>query len=287
MSRHPRNCPRFRPAGWPETRRRSGTCRRGARRPSARPGGRGPDRRNRTVTVAADWPTDSRRLLATAGGGGCNSTNSARGSQVASCSPVSAGPVSATASSAVPAASSSAPGIPVGGIPPSVPGTAISASAASAAGGTLSESPSSLAGADERLDRLSGVWIKRGRRLVQQQYLGLDRKGSGQAEQLLLTAGKPERRVLEPVADGIPETDLGQPVPRDFPEPVPTGQPVSTGPGDHVVHDGHRERVGPLEEHADLAPQGHQLDARVPDAPPVQQHVAGVPVVRSPCRSSG
>jgi hypothetical protein len=159
-----------------------------------------------------------------------------------------------------------------------VPDTAISASAASAAGGTLSESPSSLAGADERLDRLSGVWIKRGRRLVQQQYLGLDRKGSGQAEQLLLTAGKPERRVLEPVADGIPETDLGQPVPRDFPEPVPTGQPVSTGPGDHVVHDGHRERVGPLEEHADLAPQGHQLDARVPDAPPVQQHVAGVPV---------
>src|SRR5215470_10145398 len=63
---------------------------------------------------------------------------------------------------------------------------------------------------DQILDGLGGHRVERRGRLVEQQHVGTDRQRPGQAEQLLLAAGQPERGVLEAVRDRIPESDLGQ-----------------------------------------------------------------------------
>ncbi len=65
---------------------------------------------------------------------------------------------------------------------------------------------------DQFLDRLGGHRVERRGRLVKQQHIRTDRQRPGQAEQLLLSAGQPERRVLEPVAHRVPQADLGQPL---------------------------------------------------------------------------
>src|SRR5712691_11033748 len=128
---------------------------------------------NRTVIMAAGCPADSRRLLATAGGGGCNSTKRARGRQAAvRGSPEAAVPGSPASTAAAaaraapspalgmpdPAGSGSAPGAPDAAVPPtapgsrnpggqsSMPGAASSGRAASTAGGTVSGSSPWLAG---------------------------------------------------------------------------------------------------------------------------------------------
>src|SRR5215470_17213363 len=44
---------------------------------------------------------------------------------------------------------------------------------------------------DQFFDALRGSWVECGRRLVHEQHLRLDRDGSGDAQPLLLTAGKP------------------------------------------------------------------------------------------------
>ena len=50
---------------------------------------------------------------------------------------------------------------------------------------------------------------------IQQEHLGLDSQRPGQAEQLLLAAGQPERRILQPLLDGSPQAHFGQLLLRD------------------------------------------------------------------------
>ena len=71
---------------------------------------------------------------------------------------------------------------------------------------------------DQRLDGLGGDRVQRGGRLVEQQHVRADGQRPGQAEQLLLAAGQPERGILQAVADRAPEPDLGEPLLRDLPQ---------------------------------------------------------------------
>ena len=60
-------------------------------------------------------------------------------------------------------------------------------------------------GLEQCLDRLGRERVERRRRLVEQEHLGSDGQGAGQAEQLLLAAREPEGRVVEAVLDGVPQ----------------------------------------------------------------------------------
>ena len=117
---------------------------------------------------------------------------------------------------------------------------------------------------------------------------------AGELDPLIMVRAIATARILMPasrvrLAAGrakLVDQDLGRPaVPvadqrllGDLPELAPAGQPVGPHAGDHVVQDGHGERIRPLEEHAHLAPQRHGVRPGLPDAVPVQQHIPGVPV---------
>ena len=105
---------------------------------------------------------------------------------------------------------------------------------------------------------------------------GDGRDGAGDAEPLLLPAGERHRARAEPVLHLVPERGLPQRPLDDVVELAPRGsRAVHPEPGGHVVVDRHRrERRGPLEDHADPAPQLHRVDPRRVDVRAVEQHLA-------------
>ena len=112
---------------------------------------------------------------------------------------------------------------------------------------------------EEILDQLGRDRVESRGGLVQQEHLGADGQCPGQAQQLLLAPRQTERRIAQPVLDGVPQADLAQPLLGDHVQLLALGDPVGLDPGHHVVPDGHRERVGALEEHADPAAQREEI----------------------------
>ena len=103
---------------------------------------------------------------------------------------------------------------------------------------------------------------------------GPDGEGARQAEQLLLAARQPEGRVVQAVLDRVPQPDLGEAALAHHVELLALGDAVRLHPGHDVVLDRHRERVRPLEQHADAPPQRQEVDVLRPQALVVQRHVA-------------
>ncbi len=63
---------------------------------------------------------------------------------------------------------------------------------------------------DEILDDAGGDGIEGAARFVEEDHLGIEGEGAGDAEALLLAAGKGGRVLMESVRDFVPETDFTQ-----------------------------------------------------------------------------
>src|SRR5207245_8051468 len=98
------------------------------------------------------------------------------------------------------------------------------------------------------------------------------------AEALLLAAGERDRAVPQPILHFVPERSPAQ---RTLDRGIELGAgaaAVHPQPGGDVVVDRHgRERSGPLEHHADAAPQLDRIDTGIVDVLTVEQHFARDP----------
>ena len=125
--------------------------------------------------------------------------------------------------------------------------------------------------ADELLDLQRRDRVEGRAGLVHQQHLGLDRHRPGDAEALLLAARETDPRALEAVLDLVPEAGPDQRFAAAVVHLAARG-PGQPQAGDDVVEDRHRrERVRFLEDHADSAPDGDDVDPRVVEVEPVEQ----------------
>ena len=129
--------------------------------------------------------------------------------------------------------------------------------------------------AHELLDPESRHRVECRRRLVHQDDLGIGRQNAGDAEALLLAARKRQTGLAtEVVLDLVPqscplEAGLDQTVERP-----PVVLPAAARAVGDVLVDGHRERVGALEDHADTASQLHDAYIRVHDVLAVEADLA-------------
>ena len=114
--------------------------------------------------------------------------------------------------------------------------------------------------------------VERGAGLVHEQHFRRDRDGAGDAEALLLTAGKRETALLQIVLDLIPEGRAAQ---RRFHQFILVGLiAVDTRAKEDVVADRARERVRFLEDHADAPPHLNRVHRIRVDVRAFQQHAA-------------
>src|SRR5450631_537374 len=112
---------------------------------------------------------------------------------------------------------------------------------------------------DELLDFSSGDGVERTRRLVHEQHLRLDGQGAGDAEPLLLAAGKGGGGVTKPLLHLFPQCRLAQRTLHHL--VVVSTDAIKHQPGGYVFLDGHGgERVGPLEHHAHPPAEEHRVD---------------------------
>src|SRR5215210_393444 len=124
----------------------------------------------------------------------------------------------------------------------------------------------------EVLDLERRAWVERGRRLVHQDHVRCGRDRSRDAEPLLLAARQRQRRLSELVLDLVPQY---RPPEAGLDELVQVAS-VAVDPGAEgdVVPDRLRERVWPLEDHSDPAPQLDRVDARGVDVGAVVEDLA-------------
>src|SRR5262249_24626154 len=109
------------------------------------------------------------------------------------------------------------------------------------------------------LDRGRRDGVERGRRLVEQEHLRLDRDRARDAQPLLLAAGERERALLEPVLHLLPERCAGQRLLDALVEILL--HPEHARAPSNVVVDRLRERVRALEHHPDATPHIDGVDA--------------------------
>ncbi len=133
---------------------------------------------------------------------------------------------------------------------------------------------------DQFLDLGGRDRVERGSRLVEQQHGGLDRHGAGDAQALLLAAGKAEARLVDLFLDLVPERRLAQ---RRLDAAVHLGLGqllVEADAEGDVLVDRHREGCRLLEHHADAGAQPVQVFVPVEDVVAVEQHLAGDALAR-------
>ena len=129
---------------------------------------------------------------------------------------------------------------------------------------------------DQFLDLSRCDRVERRAGFVHQEHLGRGGHGPGDAEPLLLAAGKAGAGLIEPVLGLVPEGGAAQGLLDDGVEIGPCAcQAVNTGTVGHVVIDRLGKGVGFLEHHADLGAQLHRVDGFVVDVMPVEPDVAG------------
>ena len=86
--------------------------------------------------------------------------------------------------------------------------------------------------------------------LIHQQHFRLHRQGAGDAQALLLPAGKAQGALLQPVLHFIPDGGGTQALFHDLIQPALVLDAVGPGAEGDVVIDAHGEGVGLLEHHA-------------------------------------
>src|SRR3954447_17862970 len=125
---------------------------------------------------------------------------------------------------------------------------------------------------DELLDLERGDRIQRRARLVHEDHLRIDSKRASDAQSLLLAARQPDARRVQPVLDLLPQPGPAQRTLDAVAVDLARGQPQA---GRDIVEDRHRrERVGFLEDHADRAAHGDDIDAVPVHIVAVEQHLA-------------
>src|SRR5439155_27226983 len=98
------------------------------------------------------------------------------------------------------------------------------------------------------------------------------------AEALLLTTGERECAVPQPILHFVPQGRSAQRTLDRGIELALGATAVHLQPGGHIVVNLHRrERSGPLEHHADAAPQLDRIDTGIVDVLTVEQHFARDP----------
>src|SRR5262245_41567144 len=100
--------------------------------------------------------------------------------------------------------------------------------------------------------------VERRRGLVHQDDLGRHREGPGDADPLLLAARQVQRALAEAVLHLVPDDGLAEARLEDL-LVVPRPPAQRLDPVQDVLADRHRERVGPLEDHPDAAPEEDRI----------------------------
>ena len=118
---------------------------------------------------------------------------------------------------------------------------------------------------DEFLDARGGDGIEGGAGLVHEEDGGLDREGPGDAEALLLAAGEAQGILVEAVLDLVPEGGIAERLLDDLVECLLVADALEAEAVGDVVVNGLGEGVGFLEDHADVAAQGDDVDLRAVD----------------------
>src|SRR5664280_1575008 len=131
---------------------------------------------------------------------------------------------------------------------------------------------------DQVLDPLGRDRVERRARLVHQDDVRVDGDRPGDAEPLLLAAGEREPRLpAEVVLHLVPERRLLQALLDDLVEAGAVGDAVPARTVGDVLVDGHRERVGALEDETDAAPHLDRLHVRCVDVLAVEQDAPANP----------
>ena len=129
---------------------------------------------------------------------------------------------------------------------------------------------------EERLlDLRRGDRVQAGCRLVQEKDLRFQREAAGDAQALLLAAGKAQGGRVQAVLHLRPEGGLGEAALGDLREPRPVALPGQSRAVDHVLPHGARQGEGQGEDHADPPAQARDVDARRVDVIAVQEDAAG------------
>ena len=110
--------------------------------------------------------------------------------------------------------------------------------------------------------------------LVEQEQLGIGDDGPSDTEALLLAAGEPQGRVLEPVLHLIKQGSRSQCPLAGFLEDRLSAFAIDPEGVDHVLEDRHGEGVGLLEDHADAFAQVDDIDAFGVDRAIAQEDIA-------------
>ena len=123
----------------------------------------------------------------------------------------------------------------------------------------------------EVLDLRGGNRVQCGGRLIHEQDIRLDGQCTGDAETLLLSAGKTERGLSETILQLIPDGRLAKRGLDDLIELLLVADTVRTWTIGHIVIDRHRERIRLLEDHTDPLTKCIDIDILLIDVLPIEK----------------
>ena len=126
---------------------------------------------------------------------------------------------------------------------------------------------------NEFLDFAGGDRIKGTARFVHEQDFRRRRQRAGDAEPLLLAAGKRQSRFFQVVPDLVPQRRRDERLFDDFIELYAVADALQSRPVGYVVVNALGKRVRTLKDHADNSPQLHEVDARVVDVLPFDKEL--------------
>ena len=107
------------------------------------------------------------------------------------------------------------------------------------------------------------IGIERGARFIHEDDAGLDGDGAGDAQALLLAAGKPQPAGVQAVLHFVPQRGAAQALLDDFIELLAVVDALDLQPVGDVLVDRFGKRIRLLKDHADLAAQRDHIHIRV------------------------
>ena len=129
---------------------------------------------------------------------------------------------------------------------------------------------------DQLLDAHGGDGIESRAGFVHEQHFRTVGDGAGDAKALHLSAGQPERALVQAVFHFLPQRGAAQAALHRLVEHGSLAHAGDAQAVDDVFVDGFGEGIRFLEDHADKSAQGDDFDRRIPDAAAGKLDVAGV-----------
>src|SRR5690606_37687926 len=129
---------------------------------------------------------------------------------------------------------------------------------------------------DQLLDSAGGDRIKGRAGFVHENDFGRHRNGAGNAQALLLPAGKTRPGLVQPGPDLIPQACLAQAVLDQIGQFRPAGEKAMyAGAVSDIVEDRFWKRVWLLEYHADPGPQTDDIEGGIVEVLTIQRDLSG------------